>query len=138
MEDDYMLYSEDSIELLLDYFNIDSNLFYLCQFWSTSPYNTGGLNIKAHAAMSNGVINNKIYHDLRIDKGIDFKVKHGTGYELYCSNQATFLDDYNTLGCLFKDIREKYSVYFPHSDIEYGKTDGKKLIIPIDRNLGYF
>jgi len=138
MEDDYMLYSEDSVELLLEYFEKDSNLFYLCQFWNTNPYIQNGLNIVAHAAMSNGVINNKMYHDLRINRNMDFKVKYGTGYDVYCSNQATFLDDYNISGCLFKDIREKYSVYFPHSDIEYGKADGKKLIVPIDRDLGYF
>jgi hypothetical protein len=135
-EDDYILYDTDAVKLMLEYFN--EEVFYLCQLWNPKPYQSLEEVIPGHAALASGMIDNKIYHKLRIEKGIDFKLRYGTGYSIYCANQAEFLEYYRRLGLKMIDWTKEYSTYYPHSDIEYGNASGKKLIVPIDRDLGYF
>lgn len=136
-EDDYILYDVDAVKLMLEYF-LDKDTFYLCQLWNTNPYNSIDSVIPCHAALASGMINNKTYHEYRTQYEIDFRLRYGTGYHIYHANQAEFLEEYRKLGLKIIDWTEKYSTYYPHSDIEYGNASGKKLIVAIDRDLGYF
>ena len=139
IEDDYCLYNEKAIEIMVKYFKDDDELFYLCQYWDTRPYQSKDFGvIPSHAAMSNGLLDNKKYYNLFLEKNFDFRICYGTSYDSFCDNQAMFLEDYREAGLKIIDWRESYSSYFPNSDIEYGNPNGLKLMIPLQDDLGYF
>ena len=79
-----------------------------------------------------------MYHKCRTEYGIDFRLRYGTGYDIYCANNAEFVEDFRQFGLKMRDWTETYSSYFPHSSIDLGNANGKKLIVPVDRDLGYF
>lgn len=137
-EDDYCLYDTNSINLMLDYFRTDPELFYLCQYWNTSPYKSSYGLIKSHAGMASGMLNNKRYYDLRINHGLDFTIHYGDTYKSFCDNQALFLEEYRKREMKIIDWTETYSSYFPNSKKEYGNASGAKLMIPLQNDLGYF
>lgn len=138
-EDDYCLYDKDSVRLMLDFFKDDTDLFYLCQYWTNRPYRSSKLGIiKEHAAMASGMIDNKRYYHLRESKGLDFTIFYESTYKSFCDNQAIFLEEYRRNGMKIKDWTKIYSSYFPNSKIEYGNKNGRKLMIPLQDDLGYF
>lgn len=129
VEDDYVIDDPNGISFLIEnYIKPQPNLFYLCQLWSKTPYNTFGDNIPEHAAMSCGIINNKIYDEYRKEYEIDFKVWYEKGYQTMWRNQSCFLENYRQLGFKFSDWTDRCSSYFPQSDMEYGKSDGIKIL----------
>lgn len=130
-EDDYTLYDENALKYMVEYWNDDTNLFYLCQYWTTTPFINSGLNIPEHAAISNGVINNKLYNEMKKKYGIDFCLISDTNIWM---NQATFMENFRINGAKFKDIRDKYSCKFAHNNNhieEFGVADSIKVIMPI-------
>lgn len=138
-EDDYCLYDERAIELMLEYFQNDKELFYLCQYWNTVPYATKEYGVmQSHAAMASGLLDNKKYFNLLRNSGFDFRICYGTTYDSFCDNQAMFLEDYREANLKIRDWRDTYSSYFPNSKVEYGNPDGLKLMIPLQDDLGYF
>lgn len=138
-EDDYCLYDEKSIEIMLKYFENDKDLFYLCQFWNTSSYHSEKYGvIPCHAAMASGVLDNTKYYNLLSEKGFDFRICYGSTYNSFCDNQAMFLEDYRQANLQIKDWRNEHSSYFPNSKIEYGNSNGLNLMIPLQDDLGYF
>ena len=117
----------------------DAELFYLCQYWNTVPYRTDKYGIiQAHAAMASGLLDNKKYYELFLEKGFDFRICYDTTYISFCDNQAMFLEDYRQANLKIIDWRDTYSSYFPNSNIEYGNPNGLKLMIPLQDDLGYF
>ena len=88
--------------------------------------------------MSNGLLDNKKYYNLFLEKNFDFKICYETSYVSFCDNQAMFLEDYRKANLKIIDWRDAYSSYFPNSNIEYGNPNGLKLMIPLQDDLGYF
>lgn len=134
LEDDYTLYDENSISYLLDYFNEDSDILYLAQLWSKHLYEKDGLNIPEHAAISNGIINNKLYYKIKTEKDIDFNLQYGDGYRSMYINQAAFLENYRKEGYKLKHWADKDSSIYKGDKtllIEYGNENGRKILIPI-------
>lgn len=134
-EDDHVLFEPNIIGELLQYWDETPELFYLCQYWTDKPYSIfhNGINYSFpnHATMSAGMINNKLYHKLRIENNLDFNVIYDGGYNVMYLNQSMFLEDYRLNNVLIKDWRDKYSSYFPHSDMDFGNENGLKLLMPI-------
>jgi UDP-galactopyranose mutase len=133
LEDDYVMYDPNSINYLLKYFYNDNDLFYLCQYWNETPYHCGYYNniIPAHAALSIGMINNKLYNKYKNENGIDFKLTYESGYPAMNANQASFLENYRSNNIKIMDWRDNYSSYYPHSDIDFGIVDGPFIFKPI-------
>jgi len=130
LEDDYTIASEKSIEYALEYWEEHTDLLYLCMMWTDVPYQ----GIPNHAAISPGIINNKLYNKLRTENNIDFTLEYGVGKDNMFKNQATFLEDFRLCGSLIMDIREKYSSLFNGDKelvIEYGNPNGECIFIPI-------
>lgn len=132
-EDDYVIYDTNSINYMLDYFKDDNELFYLCQFWDKRPYYCSYYNqiIPEHAALSIGMINNKLYNFYKNTNNIDFKLVYETGYGAMYANQASFLENYRLNNIKITDWTNKYSSYYPHSDIDYGMKDKPIIFYPI-------
>ena len=133
LEDDYVIYDSNSINYMLEYFNSNPDLFYLCQFWNESPYNCAYYNmtIPAHAALSIGMMNNKLYNRFKNEMHIDFKLAYDSGYPAMNANQASFLENYRMHGIKIMDWRDKYSAYYPHSDIDFGQPTAPAIFQPI-------
>lgn len=130
LEDDYIIASKKSIEYALEYWNEQPELLYLCQMWTDVPYQ----GIPNHAAISNGMLNNKLYNKLRTENNINFKLEYGSDKNAMFNNQAQFLEDFRLCGSLIMDIREKYSSLFNGDKelvIEYGNPNGECIFIPI-------
>lgn len=110
IEDDYVIYDEKSIDNILLDFSEYPNLFYYCGEWSTTPMRIKNRTIVAHAAISNGIINNKMYHSSphRFDV-----VNEITREDLFL-NQITFLEPFRLDGFTIKDYKLKYSSMFSH------------------------
>jgi hypothetical protein len=134
-EDDYVLWDPNVVEEVLTYFNQFDDLLYLCQWWKEHPYTVhyGNIHqvIPVHAAMSAGIINNKMYHKLKIERNLYFKLVHEEGYQAMYANQAMFLENYRQNGIHIRDWREVFSSYFPHDDVDYGNANGLKVLVPI-------
>lgn len=134
-EDDHVLYDENGIEEMLSYFIESPELFYLCQYWTDKPYSilhNGVLySTSNHATMSAGMLNNKLYHKLKIENNLDFKLLYEPGYNAMYVNQSMFLENYRLNNILIKDWRDKFSSYFPHSDMDFGNENGIKILMPI-------
>jgi hypothetical protein len=130
-EDDYTLYDTAALESMIEYWNDDTDLFFLCQYWSKVKFTSNGLDIPEHAAMAGGILNNRMYNQMKQEYNIDFSLVSDTNIWI---NQATFMENFRRLGAKFKDFRDKYSCIFAH-DVnhieEFGIADGKKLIMPI-------
>lgn len=110
IEDDYVIYDEKSIDNILSDFETESELFYYCGEWSTTPMRIKDRTITSHAAISNGIINNKMYHSspYRFDV-----VDQITREDLFL-NQITFLEPFRLNGFVIKDYKIKYSSMFSH------------------------
>ena len=134
-EDDHVLYDENGIEEMLNYFNESPDLLYLCQYWTDKPYGISHNGIyystPNHATMSAGMLNNKLYYKLKIENNLDFKLLYEPGYNAMYVNQSMFLENYRLNNILIKDWRDKFSSYFPHSDMDFGNENGIKILMPI-------
>lgn len=110
IEDDYVVYDEKSIDNIILDFENDDKLFYYCGEWSTTPMTIKNRSIVAHAAISNGIINNKMYHS----SGYKFDTTDEiTRTDLFL-NQITFLEPFRLNGYKIKDYKSKYSSMFSH------------------------
>lgn len=143
IEDDYVLYDVDAIKLMMEYFSSD-DLFYLCMHWTKIPLENFDYVVVEHAAVASGIINNKMYHKLRMELDMDFTVPSKINlvevgqYTACCIAQLYLLEEYRKHGLKIRDMCDKYNVFFPHSWApiqQFGKEDGKKLIVPIDREF---
>lgn len=135
VEDDYTVYTPDSITHMLEYFSESPELFYLCQMWTTIPYTTkSGIILPNHAGVSNGMINNKLYHKSK-SKGLSFQLKYlPASYDIMWENQALFLEPYRKAEYLIKDYRDKYKSTFCNAqDVEtiQGNITGTEIFVPI-------
>jgi hypothetical protein len=133
LEDDYTLVSLPP-ELLLN-FKTNPELFFLCQMWDETPYSIGNLVIPAHAAISNGIINNKIYTKAK-DNNVRFNLNFESAQnkDVMFINQAQFLENYRLKNYQIKDIRKEFSSIFLASQnktIEYGNPKGPVAFLPI-------
>lgn len=130
VEDDYILDDPNGISFVIKhYFNSIPDLFYLCQYWSTQQYvNDFGDDIPEHAAMSCGIINNKLYFDYKNNENLDFLVIDEHGYDTMWRNQVRFLENYRKLGLKILDWTDTCSSYFPQSNLEYGNPEGIRVL----------
>lgn len=110
IEDDYVIYDEKSIDNIISDFKIDNDLFYYCGEWSTFPMQIKNRNIVEHAAISNGIINNKMYYS----SGYKFDTINAITREDLFLNQITFLEPFRLNGYKMKDYKLKYSSMFSH------------------------
>lgn len=138
VEDDYTISDKTSITDMLEYFNKDSELFYLCQLWVNTPHQTkSGITVPNHAGISNGMINNKLYHELK-NNGLKFQVKYEPAtYNVMWENQALFLEPYRKNGNLIKDYTDKYKSTFciaQDTETVQGNLNGTEIFIPIVKN----
>lgn len=129
MEDDYVLYDKNSIEYMLEYYENESDMIYLC----TKVERT-------HAAISNGIINNRLYHYLKKHKNLDFCLEDfiegiHNHYEVLWKNQTFFLKAYQEAGFKVKDFSDKYSAYFINTRTEFGVENGKIIFAPISEQF---
>ena len=139
LEDDYLIDSEIVIPAMLNYWNIDPDLLYLCQLWQeeTIWHEKYQTYLPPHAGMSAGILNNKLYHQLKTEKTLDFNLMYTPSNEFserfsyMVENQKSFLDAYRLAGYKIKDWRKEASSYFPHDDVDYGKDGGHKMLTPI-------
>jgi hypothetical protein len=134
-EDDYTFGDPNSVIYMLEYFKETLGLFYLCQYWSTKPlkYLQMRFTIQQHAAMSGGMMNNKMYHELRRN-GIEFEIEYSSDINYMTKNQMTFLEPYVRNGNHIKEYRKEYSCLFAHhtSNItEEGNKNGIPIFLPI-------
>jgi hypothetical protein len=110
IEDDYVIYDAKSIDNIVSDFEIDNELFYYCGEWSTIPMEIKNTYIIAHAAISNGIINNKMYH---LSQYKFHTVDEITRKDLFL-NQITFLEPFRLNRYKIKDYKSKYSSMFSH------------------------
>jgi hypothetical protein len=134
-EDDYCLYDDKSAQIMLEYFQNDIDLFYLCQVWDTKPYKSSVGIIPAHAGLGSGMIDNKKYHKLRIESNLDFRIIRGNTYQSYYDTQSNYLEDYRLNNLKIMDWTEKHSSIFAYGEGEFGNVDGSKIFIPIVENF---
>jgi hypothetical protein len=133
LEDDYTIISLP-LELLFNFKN-NPDLFFLCQMWEEKPYLIDNICIPAHAAISNGIINNRIYNQAK-NNNINFKLDFGSAKDKKTMfiNQAQFLENYRLENYQIKDIRKEFSSLFLASQnetIEYGNPNGSIVFLPI-------
>lgn len=133
LEDDYTLMSLP--EKLVEYFKKETDLFFLCQMWSDEPYYFQNLLVPSHAAISNGIINNKLYNKAK-NNDINFKLTYADAKnrDVMFINQAQFLENFREKNFKIKDIRKEFSSIFNASQnetIEYGNPNGDIIFLPI-------
>jgi RimJ/RimL family protein N-acetyltransferase len=130
-EDDYVLYDPDSIQKLLDYWKHDDNLFSLVSVYACN------WKYPIHAAISNGIINVKMYNDLRKKFNIYFdlvKYSHNPKLDLYNTlwhNQFSFLKNHAAHGCKIIDFKDKHAVFFSDTGKNYGQDNNSHIFCPI-------
>jgi len=135
-EDDYTIFDVNSVDYMLEYFKIHTDLFYLCTYWTDKPYPVDGVMIPNHAAISNGMLDNKLYQELK-SKGLDFRLEYNIGKECIFRNQASYLEPYRLQGIKMVDFRHEHSAIFSHSptqETEFGNPLGAKIFVPICDN----
>jgi hypothetical protein len=110
VEDDYVIYDEKSIDNIISDFKNDNELFYYCGKWSTKPITIKDVNIIAHASISNGIINNKMYHSSEYK----FETLDSIERQNLFLNQITFLEPFRLNEYKIKDYTSKYSSMFSH------------------------
>lgn len=130
IEDDYVIYDKNSINNIMSDFEEDLDLFYYCGMWSTTPMTIKGITIESHAAMSGGIINNKMYNL----SPYKFDVVDEIEREYLFLNQITFLEPFRKEGYKIKDYSSKYSSLFSHGVNrikEFGVNGGDIIIYPL-------
>lgn len=133
VEDDYVL-QENGIEKMLEYHHETPDMIYLCQLWNNERYTKDGMDITGHAQISNGMINVKLYNELKEKRGLDFTLYLYPGKVCIYNNQVSFLEQYRTNGIKIKDMKEKYSCVFnAHNDvvINFCNRSGENIFKPI-------
>ena len=130
IEDDYVIYDTKSIDNIVSDFKINNELFYQCGEWSTTPMQIKNRYIIAHAAISNGIINNKMYHSSQYKLDTIDEI---TREDLFL-NQITFLEPFRIAEYKIKDFKDKYSSMFSH-DVnkieEKGVKNGEIIFYPL-------
>lgn len=120
VEDDYVINSVSSIKTIVDDFEKDPDLFYYCGLWRDN-----------HAAISNGIINNKMFIQSKLKFAtIDNKITRKTLFD----NQKSYLEPFRTIGYKMEDYKEKYSSGFSNgvNNInEYGVEGGTIIFEPL-------
>jgi len=130
IEDDYVVYSEKSINNILNDFENDKQLFYYCGEWSINPIRIKNKYIISHASVSNGILNNKMYHESLFK----FDVINKISREDLFLNQITFLEPFRNSGYKIKDFKDKYSSMFSHGVNkieEKGILNGEIIFYPL-------
>ena len=127
IEDDFVAYVNDFDKKFLSYFG-EENIFFVCQLYSNVIIG------KKHCAISNGMINNKIFNDYYKKNKVGFDLKLDDDYSAAEHNQVCFMDKFIEKGSLVKDITDKY--YVPYVNfkkilVDYGQKDAEALIVPI-------
>ena len=121
IEDDYVVDSETSINLILSDFQEEPSIFYYCGLWREN-----------HAAISNGVINNKLYHN----SNLEFQTINEISRNALFTNQLKFLEPFRKQNYYMKDYRRKYSSIFSdgvNKMIEYGRPSGNVIFHPLTK-----
>lgn len=119
IEDDYVLYNTESIESIVDDFKRESDLFYYCGLWRDN-----------HAAVSNGIINNKMF----IESKLEFDTIDSIDRNTLFINQEKFLEPFRLNNYKIKDYAQKYSSQFSHgvNNIqEFGVKDSSIIFKPL-------
>jgi hypothetical protein len=134
-EDDYTFGSNNAISNMLDYFEDEPDLFNLCSIWWEALYRLRDSTvIPYHPAISNGMFNNKMYHESR-KKGLDFQLVYEySTYPVMWENNAAMLEPYRKAGYKIRDYRDKYKLRVPEvRDTEriFGNPEGAEIFIPI-------
>lgn len=111
MEDDYAM-EDGAVSRMMEYYSETPNMIYLCQLWNTERYTKDGMDITGHAQISNGMINVKLYNELKENRGLDFTLYYYPGKICIFNNQVSFLEQYKTNGITIRDMKEKYSCVF--------------------------
>jgi hypothetical protein len=133
VEDDYIL-KDNGIQKMLEYYNETPEMIYLCQLWNRERYTKDGVDILEHAQISNGMMNVKLYHELKIKNGLDFTLYLSPGKVAIYNNQASFLEQYRKNGILIRDMKEKYSCVYNNdstSVINFCNPNGEDVFIPV-------
>lgn len=140
-ESDYMVFVEDdyaiedgAVERMLEYYSETPDMIYLCQLWNTERYTKDGMDITGHAQISNGMINIKLYNELKEKRGLDFTLYYYPGKICIFNNQVSFLEQYKTNGIKIRDMKEKYSCVFnAHRDVvvNFCNANGADIFKPI-------
>ena len=119
LEDDYVIYDRKSIETIVSDFDKEPNLFYYCGLWREN-----------HAAISNGIINNKLFSESKLDFDTVDKISRN---DLF-NNQLNFLEPFRIESYHIKDYTDKYSSVFSNgvnNITEYGLKNGTIIFHPL-------
>tara|TARA_B110000285_G_C14947336_1_gene524998 strand:- start:122 stop:820 length:699 start_codon:yes stop_codon:yes gene_type:complete len=119
IEDDYVIYDSNAIDTIISDYESDADLFYYCAGWWNN-----------HAAISNGIINNKLYKE----SGLTFRTTDLITRQSLFDNQITFLQPFSEKGYKIRDYRKLYSSIFSDgvdTMIEYGVPNGKVIFHPL-------
>lgn len=119
IEDDYVIKDTESIDLIISDFQMESDLFYYCGLWREN-----------HASISNGIINNKMYHQSELK----FQTVDSILRQDLFNNQINFLEPFRNKLYKLKDYKSKYSSIFSNgvdTMIEYGVPNGKVIFHPL-------
>lgn len=133
VEDDYGLLS-GAIDKMHKYYKETPEMIYLCQLWNTNRYTHDGMDIAAHAQISNGMINAKLYKELKEKVGLDFTLYYTPGKTTIYNNQVSFLEQYRSNGILIRDMKDKYGCVFnndSNSSINFCNQNGEHIFMPI-------
>lgn len=132
IEDDYVIYQEKSIDIIISDFNDEPDLFYYCSSWSDILITVQGTRITSHANISNGIINNRLYYN----SSDEFQVVNKIERQSLFLNQILFLEPFRIKGYKIKDYKNKYSSMFSHgvNQIEeFGIPNGEIIIYPLTK-----
>lgn len=133
-EDDYALL-DTSIDDMLEYYKESPNMIYLCQMWSNQSYILkNGVSIPGHAAMSNGMLNVKLYNKLKKENNIGFTIFTFPGKIAIYDNQVCFLEEYRKNNILIGNMKERNPCVYSNnrnSVTKFGNKDGNDVFIPI-------
>jgi 2-polyprenyl-3-methyl-5-hydroxy-6-metoxy-1,4-benzoquinol methylase len=124
IEDDYVPTIDYFEKYFLKYF--EKNTAYVCEL-----YGNDELNIKMHARISNGIINNHIFNEVG---GFVLHSSNCFNYLYAGEDQVDYLDNFINKGYEIKDISEEYKIPFEEhtGDITYyGNKNGIDIISPI-------
>jgi len=135
VEDDYIL-TENSIKYMLEYYEETPDMIYLCELWNTNRYVGHGMDVPAHAQISNGMINVNLYNKLKLERDIDFTLYFQPGKEAIYNNQVSFLEQYRINGIVIRDMKEKYSCVYnndANSVINFCNPSGPDVFMPITK-----
>ena len=121
IEDDYVVDSETSINEIVKDFKSSPDLFYYCGLWRQN-----------HASISNGIINNKMYHE----SGLEFQTIDSVERHILFENQLKFLEPFRTKNYIIKDFTKKYNSEFSDGVdkmVQYGIPNGLVIFNPLTK-----